>query len=292
MGLYLHMYIQQSTSHVWVSTSLWASRSLCGPWISPTRSPLHNGLFPSGLHMSTPHIFYPPWEPRTSSLSSTIGNNTHLLGLFQDHLCGFYEIAWCNIPSPLQLWKEPRWSWHLCPTPPLALIPLVGSRIILPQILAIQNNNYTKEHKYLCGKLFLLEGKTTGQTPNNFTIIKSITIILVYVSWLNKNFSCFSLLSHTNYLSQKRQHFALSFLFSSPRTALSWLSSFSLNSSLLATLSSFSFLCGFLFLYSCTYSLYVFSKALVPYSLLFLTFLPSENPFFLSLFHTLFSLSP
>ena len=38
----------------------------------------------------------------------------------------------------------------------------VGSQIILSQILAIQNN--------------------TGQTPNNFTIIKSITISLVYVS--------------------------------------------------------------------------------------------------------------
>ena len=156
-----------------------------------------------GLHMSTSHVFYPPCKPYTSSLSSTNSNNTHLLGLFPDHLCGFYEIAWCNIPSPLQLWKEPRWSWHLCPIPPLALIPLVGSRIILPQILAIQNNNYTKEHKYLCGKLFLLEGKTTGQTPNNFTIIKSITIILVYVSWLNKNFSCFSLLSHTQIISLK-----------------------------------------------------------------------------------------
>ena len=59
------------------------------------------------LHVSTPHIFYPPWEPRTSSLSRTIGNNTHLLCLFQDLLCGLYGLAWCNILSPLQLRKEP-----------------------------------------------------------------------------------------------------------------------------------------------------------------------------------------
>ena len=37
-----------------------------------------------GLHMSTLHVFYPPWETRTSPLSSTISNNTHLLGLCQD----------------------------------------------------------------------------------------------------------------------------------------------------------------------------------------------------------------
>ena len=67
----------------------------------------------------------------------------------------------------------------------LALIPLVGSQTILSQILAIQNSNHTQEHKYLHRKLFLFEGKKiTGQTPNNFTIIKSITIILVYASRL------------------------------------------------------------------------------------------------------------
>ena len=40
--------------------------------------------------------------------------------------------------------------------------------------------------------------KTTVQIPNNFIIIKSITIILVYVSRLKKNLSYFSLLSHTH----------------------------------------------------------------------------------------------
>ena len=39
-----------------------------------------------------------------------------------------------------------------------------------------------------------------GQTPNNFTINKSITIILVHVSQLKKNLSYFSLLSHTHKL--------------------------------------------------------------------------------------------
>ena len=75
----------------------------------------------------------------------------------------------------------------------------VGSQIILSTILAIKNNNHTQEHKYLCGKPFLFEGKKTmGQIPNNFTIIKSIIIILVYVSWLKKNLSYFSFLSHTH----------------------------------------------------------------------------------------------
>ena len=71
-----------------------------------------------------------------------------------------------------------------------------------------------------------------GKTPNNFTIIKSITIILVYVSWLKKNLSYFSLLSHThtNYLFQRQQHFALSSLaiFSkatNPLLSPPWLSS-------------------------------------------------------------------
>ena len=60
-----------------------------------------------GLHVSTPLVFYPPWEPRTSLLSNTIGNNTPLLSLFQDRLCGLYGLAWCNILFPLQLLKGP-----------------------------------------------------------------------------------------------------------------------------------------------------------------------------------------
>ena len=45
-----------------------------------------------------------------------------------------------------------------------------------------------------------------GKTPNNFTIIKSITIILVYVSWLKKNLFCFSLLSLSLSLSLTHTH--------------------------------------------------------------------------------------
>ena len=91
--------------------------------------------------------------------------------------------------------------------------------------------------------------KTTGQTPNNFIIIKSITIILVYVSGLlkkKKSLLFFFTLTHTKYLSQKRQHFTLS-------------------------------------------SLAIFLKTAIPYSLLPLAFLPIENLFSLSWFHALFS---
>ena len=97
--------------------------------------------------------------------------------------------------------------------------------------------------------------------------------------------------THTNYLFQKRQHFTLFFLFSSRHTTLFWLSSFSLSGFILATHFSFYFLCGFLFLCFCTYSLCVFLKAVVPCSLFPLAFLPSENPFSLSWFHALFSIS-
>ena len=48
---------------------------------------------------------------------------------------------------------------------------------------------------------FSLKGKIIGQTLNNFTIIKSITIIVVYVSRLKKILSYSSLLSNTHKLS-------------------------------------------------------------------------------------------
>ena len=48
---------------------------------------------------------------------------------------------------------------------------------------------------------FSLKGKTTGQTLNNFIIIKLITIIFVYVSWLKKKPLLFSLLLHTLIIS-------------------------------------------------------------------------------------------
>ena len=80
----------------------------------------------------------------------------------------------------------------------LSFDTIVTSQIILPSILSIQNSNCTQKYKYLCRKSFLLEGKKTRENLQIcFTIIKSITIFLVYVSWLKKNFSYFSLLSHT-----------------------------------------------------------------------------------------------
>ena len=60
-----------------------------------------------GFHILTCMSFYPLWEPRTSPLSSSMGNNTFLLGFFQYRLCGLYGFVWCNIQSPLQLRKWP-----------------------------------------------------------------------------------------------------------------------------------------------------------------------------------------
>ena len=127
--------------HVWVSTFLWDSRPLCEPWTSPTCSPLPNRPFHSlsasslSLHVSTPHVLYPSWEPRTSLLSSTNGNNNLLLGFVQDRFCGLYGLTWFNIPSPLQLRKGPallhlrkgfKYTHHV-------LAPIVkGTSITLP----------------------------------------------------------------------------------------------------------------------------------------------------------------
>ena len=55
-----------------------------------------------------------------------------------------------------------------------------------------------------------------------------------------KSISFFFILTHTKYLSQIRQHFALSSLFSSSHIALFWLSYFFLSNSLLWPLSLFS----------------------------------------------------
>ena len=62
------------------------------------------------------------------------------------------------------------------------------------------------------------------QTLNNFTIIKSITIIGVYVSWLKKNLSFFPLLTHTHTqklsLSKATILYSLLFIFSSTNSSL------------------------------------------------------------------------
>ena len=102
---------------------------------------------------------------------------------------------------------------------------------------------------------FSLKGKITGQISNNFTIIKSIIIILVYVSWLKKNLSCFFFpLIHILIIFFKGGN-TLLFFFSSPCTALSWMSSFSLSGSLLAALSLFS--CAASSFFALAYTLFV-----------------------------------
>ena len=114
----------------------------------------------------------------------------------------------------------------------------VRSQIILSTILAIQNNNHTQEHKIYLKNPFSLKGKTTGQIPNNFTIIKSITIIFLYVSYLKKKSLLFSLLSHTLIIFLKCDNTLLShFYFSSPCTALSLGCLLFLSDFLLAALS-------------------------------------------------------
>ena len=73
--------------------------------------------------------------------------------------------------------------------------------------------------------------KTIGQIPNNFIIIKSITIILVYVSWLKKKISLIFLYSHTHKLSFSKAATLFSLLLGyllndgNPLLSLPWLSS-------------------------------------------------------------------
>ena len=89
---------------------------------------------------------------------------------------------------------------------------------------------------------FSLKGKITGQTLNNFTIIKSITIIVVYVSRLKKILSYSSLLSNTHKLSVSKVAILCTLLsiFFSTHSSLSLLAIFfSLSGSLLATFSFF-----------------------------------------------------
>ena len=121
--------------------------------------------------------------------------------------------------------------------------------------------------KFTWKTLSLKGKKTTVQVSNNFTIIKSITIILVYVSRLKKNLSYF-FFAHTH------TH-TLIISFKGNNTLLSppWLSSQRWQP---FALSSFA----------------IFLKVTIPCILLPHAFLPSKNLFSFSWFHTLFSLSP
>ena len=100
----------------------------------------------------------------------------------------------------------------------------VGSQIMYQQYQQFKITIIHKDTNIYMENSFFLKEKIMGQTLNNFTIIKLITIIYVYVSWLKKKISLvFYTLTHTNYLSQRQQHFALSSLYSSSRIALSLL---------------------------------------------------------------------
>ena len=141
-GTSLTRVTQQSSPHVWVSASLWASRPLYGPWTSPTHSPLPNGLFTSSMHhprfSPTPsmgttcqprtHIHgnparLCPWEPRTTPLFRTI-SNIPLLGF--SFLSFFSRIFVCG-PFRLSLSPLGRDHEHITTfaAQNLALIPLV-----------------------------------------------------------------------------------------------------------------------------------------------------------------------
>ena len=115
-----------------------------------------------------------------------------------------------SVPSNFSILEPLLSSPAITSTITLALIPLVGFQIILSQILAIQNNNHTQNTNIYMENPFSLKGKITRQTPNNFIIVKSITIILVYASRLKKKkkpLLFFFALTHINYLSQMRQSF-------------------------------------------------------------------------------------
>ena len=165
------------------------------------------------------------------------------------------------------------------------VVKLLGSKLYYHNISNLKQKSHTK-HKYLRGKPFFFKGKITGQTLNKFIIIKLITTILKYVMRLKKKFLLFFFaLSHTNYLSQRRQHFARTTL--SLSLSLSWLSFSSLSGSFLVALS-------FLFVWLSLSFLSLFSSICSNppccCSNFPLAFLLSENFFFLSQFHALFSL--
>ena len=75
---------------------------------------------------------------------------------------------------------------------------------------------------------FSLMGKTTRRTSNNFTIIKSITIIFMYVSRIKKNLSYFFFtLTHTLIISFKGDNTLLSHFYFLFHAQLSFLAALS-----------------------------------------------------------------
>ena len=93
-------------------------------------------------------------------------------------------------------------SLAIASTQTYALISLVGSWIILPQILSIPNSNCTQEHNFLRWKPFLFEGKNQGK---NFELIHNYQLnynnSYVCLTVKEKSLLFFFTLTHTNFLS-------------------------------------------------------------------------------------------
>ena len=70
-----HLYSMWDFTHTFAS--LWASRSLCEPWTSPTHSSLPNGIFTS----SARH----PWVSCTPSMRITCQPRMHIHGNLAPH---------------------------------------------------------------------------------------------------------------------------------------------------------------------------------------------------------------
>ena len=129
-----HLYSMWDFTHTFAS--LWASRSLCEPWTSPTHSSLPNGIFTS----SARH----PWVSCTPSMRITCQPRMHIHGnLAPHHYLALLAIFLCWAffffsPSLGSLcvgrlgFLCPCWvgTMNTSPLSPyttnLALIPLVG----------------------------------------------------------------------------------------------------------------------------------------------------------------------
>ena len=101
---------------MWASASLWASRPLCGPWTSPTHSPLPNGPFPSLVHH--------PWASTCQSHTSFILNRN-----LAPHRCLVpLTIILPVRPSPRSL----LWALWVCLVQYTILAPTVKKTRLAP----------------------------------------------------------------------------------------------------------------------------------------------------------------
>ena len=141
----------------------------------------HLVIFCSFIHFM--HVKNTSW-PRTQSTQ---------------HVYNFFRMTHFNLNPIDLLWTQPNTTCLLGINTNLVIhilqvtwgvyITLVFTIcwvwIILSQILSIPNNNHAQKHKYLHGKTFLLKGKKPRDKFRiNFTILKSITISLVFYVFL------------------------------------------------------------------------------------------------------------